>query len=109
MAFARNVLEMMESLKSSDTDVNIEKTTLLQETDLLSMVKNVILEGNMNFNTIAELKEEVTFLKNELENKNNQYDVGKRNIETTASNSVEPKSYLSDVSTNGKLYEIIDE
>ena len=42
MAFARNVLEMMESPKSSDTDVNIEKTTLLQDTDLLSMV---IIDG----------------------------------------------------------------
>ena len=30
----------------------------------------MVLEGNMNFNMIAESKE-VTFLKNELENKNN--------------------------------------
>ena len=80
----------------------------------------MVLEGNMNFNMIAELKE-VTFLRNELENKNNMintmlemlkstFNKGRENhIETTASNSVEPKSYLSDVSTNGKLHEIIDE
>ena len=62
---------MLRPVESTDPNVNIVENTIPQDTDLVTMVKNVMLEGNMNNNTITELKDEVTFLRNELEKKNN--------------------------------------